>query len=259
MKKTTTKTLIFTLVITLLVGLAALITYNYKNKTSLKYAATESEELAPEENDQDDVNKAINKEARAIATMRKESNLTKTLPGDFVLGSANAPVTMIEYASLSCPHCASFARESFKRIQDEYITDGKVKFVFRNFPLNQQALVAAMVAQCQAEAAESKVEKYYSTLKILFKTQDAWAFDERYEEKLAAIANLDSMNGEDFEKCVNNKELQEQLLKSRMEASQNLQLRSTPTFFINGEISEGYVDYVTLQRLIDKKLTEATK
>ena len=212
------------------------------------------ESFAPKQNKQDPVNAEVNKEAATIAKMRKNSDLTKVLPRDFVLGDAKAPVTMIEYASLSCPHCASFSRESFKRIKSEYVDSGKVKFVFRSFPLNQPALVAAMVTKCQADAAENKVEKYYSTLKILFKTQDSWAFDQEFLAKLSSIAGLNSMSGEDFKKCVDDQALQEQMLKNRMEASQSLQLRSTPTFFVNGEISEGYVDYVTLKKLIDKKL-----
>jgi len=257
MKTTSTKTLIIAIVATILIGFAALVAHNYKNKTSFKYNSQTAEELAPDENAQDAVNAEINKEAATIAQMRKDSNLTKVLPKDFVLGDANAPVTMIEYASLSCPHCASFSRESFEKIKDEYITTGKVKFVFRNFPLNQPALVAAMLAHCQAEDADNKSEKYYSTLKVFFKTQDAWAFDEKFAEKLAAITKLDSMSDDRFQKCANDKKLQEAILKDRMEAAQGLQLRSTPTFFINGEIAEGYVDYQTLKKLIDKKLEEA--
>ena len=257
MKKSTLKTLIIALLATALIGFCALITYNYKHKTSFKFLDEKTETLAPEKNKQDEVNKAIAKEAKTIAKMRSSSSLTKALKDDFILGDPNAPVTMIEYASLSCPHCASFTREAFDKIDQDYISQGKVKFIFRNFPLNQQALVAAMFTKCQAEKAENKTEKYYSTLKVLFKTQNSWAFDGKFVNKLAAIANLDSMSNKEFGKCVNDQELSDKFLEERMEAAQALQLRSTPTFFINGEISEGYVDYKSLKKIIEKKLKQA--
>lgn len=257
MTKTSTKIIIVAVVATLAIGFAAFVVNNYKNKTSFKYSGQETEELSQTQNEQDQVNAAVNKEAENLANLRKTSNLTKVLESDFILGDKNAPVVMIEYASLSCPHCAAFTRESFDKIKSEYIDSGKVQFIFRDFPLNQSALIASAVAQCQANAAENKDEKYYSTIKALFKTQDSWAFDEKFSEKLATIAKLDSMSDEDFQKCVNNQKLLEGILKARMEAAQTLQIRSTPTFFINGEISEGYIDYVTLKKLIDKKLSEA--
>jgi protein-disulfide isomerase len=257
MTKTSTKIIIVAVVATLAIGFAAFVVNNYKNKTSFKYSTQETSSLSPTQNDQDKVNAAINKEAENLANLRKNSNLTKAKADDFILGDKNAPVVIIEYASLSCPHCASFTRESFDKLKSEYIDNGKVQFIFRDFPLNQSALVASAVARCQANAAENKNEKYYSTIKVFFKTQDSWAFDEKFSEKLAAIAKLDSMSEEDFQKCVNNQKNLEEILKGRMEAAQTLQLRSTPTFFVNGEISEGYVDYITLKKLIDKKLTEA--
>lgn len=259
MNKTSTKTLIIAAIATALVGFSALLAYNYQNKTSFKYSSQNTEELAPQQNAQDPVNAAINEEAQKLFEARKNSNLTKILAKDFVLGDVNAPVTFIEYASLSCPHCASFSREAFEKIKEEYITTGKVKFVFRSFPLNQPALVAAMLAKCHAENATDKTEKYYSITKILFRTQDTWAFDEKFSDKLAAIFKLDSMSDESFQKCANDKKLQDELLKERMQAAQELQLRSTPTFFINGEISEGYVDYVTLKKIIEQKLQDLNK
>ena len=93
----------------------------------------------------------------------------------------------------------------------------------------------------------------------MFKTQDNWAFDQKFIEKLEAIFKLDGMSSEAFNSCVNDKSLQEKILKHRMEVAKSLFIKSTPSFFVNGEISEGYVDYVTLKKLIDKKLEEAKK
>ncbi len=241
----------------LFIGFVALVIHNYKTKTSFKYADKTAAELKPEQNPQDSVSAEVNKDAASSPEVHRDSELLKVLPGDFVLGDKAAPVLLIEYASLSCPHCADFAREAFERLKSEYVDAGKVKFVFRNFPLNQPALVAAMFAECQAvDNKDQSGEKYFVTLKALFKTQDTWAFDEKFSEKLEAIAQLDGMSSDRFKKCVSDKALQDKILSARMEAAKSLQLRSTPSFFINGDISEGFVDYKTLKKLIDAKLSE---
>ena len=94
------------------------------------------------------------------------------------------------------------------------------------------------------------------TLKALFKTQDAWAFDEKFADKLEAIAQLDGMSSDRFRRCIADKALQDKILNARMEAAKSLQMRSTPSFFVNGEIAEGFVDYKVLKKLIDAKLSE---
>jgi protein-disulfide isomerase len=253
------KSVIFAICGVVLIGFAALIVHNYKTKTSFKYNAQKAEELKPQQNEQDAVSAKVNEEAQKLTKTRLDSGLLKISADDFVLGDASAPVTFIEYASLSCPHCASFSRESFEKLKEEYVQTSKIKFVFRNFPLNQPALTAGMYAICQAQSnkAESS-ERYYNSIKVLFKTQDSWAFDEKYAEKLEAIAKLDGMSSERFKRCINDQNLQEKILRARMEAAQNLQLRSTPSFFVNGEALEGYIDYQTLKKLIDKKLAETS-
>ena len=243
-----------------LIGFAALVVHNYKNKTSFKYDSQTAEENKPQENAQDSVSAAVNSDAAALEATRKNSDLLKITPSDYVLGDRSAPVVMIEYASLSCPHCASFSRESFERIKTDFVDSGKVQFLFRNFPLNQAALTAAMFAECQAKDNKGELPaRYYATLKALFKTQDSWAFDEKYADKLEVIAKLDGMSSERFKSCVNDKGLQEKILVSRMDTAKTLQIKSAPTFFVNGEISEGYVDYETIKKLIEKKLEEAKK
>lgn len=240
----------------ILVGFVALVIHNYRTKTSFKYADKTAEELKPEVRAQDEVNAAVNKEA-AAGEVQRNSELLKVLPTDYVLGNKDASVLVIEYASLSCPHCADFARDAFEKLKAEYIETGKVKYVYRDFPLNQPALTAAMLAECQAaDNKEHADEKYFATIKALFKTQDTWAFDDKFAEKLMAIAQLDGMSADRFQKCISDKKLQDKILHARIEAGKSLQLRSTPSFFINGEISEGFVDYKTLKKVIDAKLSE---
>ncbi len=259
MKKNTTKQIAIAAAAFLVTGFVAFVIYNYENKTSFKYAK-ESAVEAPAEHAQDSVNAAVNADAEALAEVRKNSEILKISSDDFALGDKNAPVTMIEYASLSCPHCAAFSRESFEKLKAEFIDTGKVKFAFRSFPLNQAALSAAMFASCQASANKAELpDRYYATIKALFKTQDSWAFDEKFSDKLEAIAGLDGMSSEKFKSCITNKSLQEKMLTARMEVAKVLQIKSAPSFFVNGEISEGYVDYVTLKKLVEKKLAEVSK
>jgi protein-disulfide isomerase len=256
MKKLSKKSLIIAVVGILLIGFTALVIHNYKNKTSFKYFGKTAEELKPDSTkEQDLVNQELMKNQEKLAETRKNSELLKILPNDYVIGDSDAKVLIIEYASLSCPHCAVFYREAYERIKDEYIATGKVKFIYRDFPLNQQALTAGTIAECIAkDSKENATEKYHETIKILFKTQDSWAFDPKYDEKLEAIMKLDGMSQERFKSCINDKQLQDKILAKRMDASNSLQIRSTPTFFVNGEISEGYIDYLTLQKLIEKNL-----
>jgi len=182
-----------------------------------------------------------------------EKEILKISPSDMVIGDKNAPVVMIEYASLSCPHCASFYREAFPKIKEKYIDTNKVVFVFRDFPLNEPALVGASYARCLAKEGS---EKYFATIKNLFKVQDSWAFDGNFVGRLEAIASLDGINSQKFNDCINNKEIQDYILKNRIEVAQELQIKSVPSFFINNELSSGYIDYITLERLIEKKLSE---
>ena len=256
MKKLSKKSLIISVLAILLIGFTALVIHNYKNKTSFKYFGKTAEELKPDSTkEQDLVNQELMKSQEKLAETRKNSELLKILPNDYVIGDSDAKVLIIEYASLSCPHCAVFYREAYERIKEDYISKGKVKFIYRDFPLNQQALTAGTIAECIAkDSKENATEKYHETIKILFKTQDSWAFDPKYDEKLEAIMKLDGMGQERFKSCINDKQLQDKILAKRMDASNSLQIRSTPTFFVNGEISEGYIDYLTLQKLIEKNL-----
>jgi len=248
------KKFVITIILALLIGFAALVVRNYNTKTSFKYSKTAAQEVATTA--QDAVSEAVNKDA-AEGVIKRDETLLKVKDSDLFIGDKKAPIVVIEYASLSCPHCAMFYREAFEKMKVEYIDTGKVKFIYRDFPLNQQALVAAMIATCRSEdEKEGRAEKYHGLVKALFKTQDSWAFDPKYTEKLESIAKLDGMSAERFKSCIDDQKLQNKILQLRMEAAKSLQLHSTPTFFINGEISEGYVDYLTIKKLIDKKLSE---
>ncbi len=178
---------------------------------------------------------------------------------DMVLGDKNAPITIIEYASMSCPHCAEFYSEGLNQLQENYIKTSKVNLVYRDFPLNQQALTAGMFAMCQANKIKDKeamVQRYYELIKILFKTQDSWAFDENYKLKLQSIAKLDGVSNEAFQECIKNAQIEQSILKTKLEAAQGLNIESTPTFFIGDKVLKGYSSYNDIKNAIEDKLNE---
>jgi protein-disulfide isomerase len=168
---------------------------------------------------------------------------------DIVLGDKNAPVTVIEYASLSCSHCASFHHTTFPELKANYADTGKIRFVLRDFPLNKPAVVASQVARCAPK------EKFYDYVSALFAAQTQWLGKEA-EKQLLGIARLGGMTKEEFDACLANKELEKSVMESRYHAAQVLQVRSTPTFFVEGIQYEGGKSYQFFSSAIDKLLAE---
>ena len=153
---------------------ALVVVNNYKTKTSFKYDNMSAQELKPQKNTQDAIQKEVIKEAKKANIADQEAindkaqggiqgELLKESSKDIVLGNKNAPITIIEYASLSCPHCAYFARDAFPQLKNEYIDKGLVKFIFRDFPLNQHALTAGIIAKCHARNNPSSLSDKYSS------------------------------------------------------------------------------------------------
>lgn len=259
------KILIIVIAFIALILFGLIVVNNIKSKTSEKFNDAKSQEVTAQKNKADKVSKEIIKKQKAeiknepkiektnnaLKTTYKAQGILKVSEDDHIMGDKNAPVVMIEYASLSCPHCAAFNRESFAKIKEKYIDSSKLLFVFRNFPLNEPALVAAMFASC---VSEDDNEKYFKTIKNIFKTQDAWAFDARFKKRLEALAKLEGMDSDEFNKCIGDDELKQKILSDRIAVSKELKIKSVPSFFINGELSSGYVDYKTLEKLIEKKL-----
>jgi protein-disulfide isomerase len=135
------------------------------------------------------------------------ASLQSHIPGDRVLGKANAKVTLIEYASLSCPHCAAFHNTVLPAIKREYIDTGKVRLIFRDFPLNEPALHAAKLAHCAGEQGGDVA--YFTMLQTLFETQQSWAFDQQFAGKLTQIAAAQKLDASKPEKCRSDKSLEE--------------------------------------------------
>lgn len=169
---------------------------------------------------------------------------------DMVLGDANAPVTLIEYASYTCPHCAHFHDTVFKDLKRDYIDTGKVKFVFREVYFDRYGLWAAMVARCGGET------RYFGISSMLFEQQKEWAGSKEPEqivENLKKIGRTASIDDETLQACLENAPMAEAMVARFQETSAADNIKGTPTLIINGE-SFGNMSYEDLKVILDKKL-----
>jgi protein-disulfide isomerase len=175
---------------------------------------------------------------------------------DRVLGDPKAPVTIVEYASSTCPHCAHFAEQTFPELKKKYIDTGKVKYIFREFPLGTgDALALAVAAFALARCAgELDSSKYYAMIDTLFAQQNEWAVEHPIPP-LLAIAKQAGFTEKSFEACIDNTKLQKDILASRERAVNEFGVNSTPTFFINGKRYVGALPVADF----DKAIADATK
>lgn len=147
---------------------------------------------------------------------------------DNVLGNMDAPITVIEYSTLTCVHCASFHASTFDKIKKYYIEHGKVKWINRQFIMDQPSLKGALLASCNPK-------NYYKMLKILFLKQSAWAFNKNFEEILKNFALLSGISSQEFQKCMNDEVMKNYYADLRKEAKMQLDIKGTPTFYMNNK------------------------
>lgn len=161
---------------------------------------------------------------------------------DMVLGSPTAPVTIVEYSSLTCPHCAAFADNVFPMLQRKYIDTGKVRFVSREFPLDVKAAAAAMLARC---AANGDAPKFFEVTMILFKQQQELV--DHTTETLTSIGAHFGMSQAQVESCVKDDATLDKLQADQNFAYKQLKVEATPTFFINGEQFKGSMSFEEME------------
>ena len=171
---------------------------------------------------------------------------------DFVVGDKNAPVTIIEYSSLSCSHCANFHNNTLEDLIKEYVDTGKARIVFRDFPFNYPALLGSMVLRCIPEDVR------YDYMNALFQLQPKWVVRENAKSKqeLYKIMQSGGMTKEEFETCTNNVELENTILQALIAAQNEFNIQSTPSFLINGNLVEGNKSIKEFRQIIDKILSE---
>jgi len=162
---------------------------------------------------------------------------------DLVEGKADAPVTIIEYASMTCPHCAAFSKATFPQLKTKYIETGKVRFIFREFPLDELAVAASMLARCAGG------EKSIALIDVLFASQDKWAV----RDPIPALLQISKQAGftqASFDQCLKDQTLYNNILAMRERGSKDYKVESTPTLFINGKMQKGGASIEELEKLM---------
>jgi protein-disulfide isomerase len=172
--------------------------------------------------------------------------------GDMAIGSDKAPVTIIEYASMTCPHCAHFSETTFPELKKQYIDTGKVRFIFREFPLDKLAAAGFMLARCASK--DGGGERYMAVIETLFAKQSEWVVPDNPVPPLKNIARQFGFTEESFNECLRNQNIMNGIEAVRDRAASKLGVNSTPTFFVNGKKISGDVPIETLAKEIDPYL-----
>jgi protein-disulfide isomerase len=163
---------------------------------------------------------------------------------DVALGASEAPVTIVEYASTTCMHCAGFYAATFPALKSKYIDTGKVRFILREFPLDPLATAAFMLARCAGD------DKRNAIVDLLFAQQKNWAFTDKPLEALAALLKQTGMSQNSFEACLKNQDLYDKIAKVHDHAAKKFGVTATPTFFINGKKETGEMTSEALEKLL---------
>lgn len=210
--------------------------------TETETTATETETVAEETT-----------ETKSATAETPAERSVEDMLADRVLGDENAPVTIIEYASMTCGHCGHFHNEVLPKIKEAYVETGKVKIIFRDFPLNAPAVKAAMMARCAPE------DKYFQLVEVIFANQARWTTAENPVQSVAQLGKLAGMSEADIQACMGNQALEDGLLKNMQIGQSKWQVQSTPSFiFNNGEMRiSGAMPFEEFQKTIDTLLSKA--
>jgi protein-disulfide isomerase len=201
-------------------------------------------------------------EAKSVELPTSEGNVDMAevlKPGalpDMALGEANAPVTIVEYMSTTCPHCAAFHNNTFDAIKTKYVDSGKVRFVVREFPFDPRAAAAFMLARCNPQDTTKLTEaaQYFPMISMLMKQQEVWAAAQDGREALLQMSKLAGFTQESFQACLTNQKLLDDVNAVRERGAKEFGVAATPTFLINGKRYSGDMSVDTMSALIDSLL-----
>lgn len=187
----------------------------------------------------------------AMAQTVKPDDLAQQGPlGDVVLGSADAKVTIVEYASLTCSHCAHFHDTTLPELKTKYIDTGKVRFILREFPLDPLATAGFMLARCSGN------EKYYPMTDLLFSQQKNWAFVERPVDALFAVVKQAGFTQETAEACLKRQDIYDAVNAVKNRGADVMKVDATPTFFINGQKRSGALSIAEIDEILKPLLSQ---
>jgi len=190
--------------------------------------------------------------AAPTTTLAQASGEMPIYDDDHILGSADAPVTILEFASLTCPHCAAFHTETLPQVKAEWIEQGRARLVYRHYPLDQLALRAAAAANCVTG------DGFFGFLEVLFKNQDKWT---RSDDPLATIGQYAALAGLDkatYEKCLSDEAAIDRILEKQTAGRDRYNIASTPSFVINGTPVVGNQPYDEFNRVLEEAATKAS-
>ena len=187
-----------------------------------------------------------------LALPIKSKTVLDITENDFLIGKDSAPITIIEYSSLSCSHCANFHNDTLSLLKNEYIDTGKVKMVFRDFPFNYPALLGGMVLRCIPNDVR------YDYMNALFQLQSDWVVRENTKStnELFKIMQSGGMTKNEFDNCIQDKGLENLILQNVIDARSEFNIKSTPSFLINGFLVEGNKSIKEFRKILDKILPE---
>jgi len=185
----------------------------------------------------------------AMAQSAADVAKPQSLP-DMAIGPANAAVTITEYASMTCPHCANFNEAVFPKLKSEFIDSGKVRYVFREFPLDIKAAAGSMLARC---IAKDDAPKYFAVIDLLFRQQNEWVL-KNTTETLTRIGKQAGLSQQQVEDCLKDQALLDKIAADQKYANEVLKVNSTPTFFINGEMLKGETSFDEFSKRINSLL-----
>jgi protein-disulfide isomerase len=171
---------------------------------------------------------------------------------DLALGPADAKVTIVEYASMTCGHCAHFTTDVWPKLKEKYVTSNKVRYVFREFPLDNLAAAASMLARCTGN------DKAFPLIEVLFEKQKDWAFGEGNPvPRLFEIAKQAGFTQESFDKCLTDQKLLDEITAGRTRASEVFGVSATPTFYVNGKKLDGSPTLEKFDQMIEPLLAKS--
>lgn len=167
--------------------------------------------------------------------------------GERSLGRPDAPVVMVEYASATCPHCAEFHMKVLPDIKKTYIDTGKVRLIFREFPLDQRALAVFMLTRCVPE------DKYFPTVDLVFRRQQVWNGDNAKAE-LQKVLGMAGISAAEFDACLKREDLAKAIVETWKVGKEQFGVKGTPTFFVNGRFVDGHEDVASVATAIEDAL-----
>ena len=166
---------------------------------------------------------------------------------DKSMGKDDAPVTIVEYASMTCPHCAHFNETTFPELKSKYIDTGKVRYILREFPFDPRAEAGFMLARCAGD-------NYFPMVDVLFKQQGTWAVAENAKDALFQLSKLAGFTQQSFNACLTDQKLLDQVRAVQKRGAEEFKIDSTPTFFINGKTYKGAMSIAEMSAIIDPLL-----